>query len=303
MDQRQHRRREDDRWYRELIDNLADLVCRYRTDTTILYVNKAYADYFGVTPDELIGRSYLDFVVESARPAALANTERLATELTPSSPSALTEHASAFVDGELRWLQWSDRALFEDGRLVGFVSVGRDVTARRVAEEQAQYRGTYDALTGLRNRHSIFESLEAALADASSTGAALGLLFLDVDDFKAFNDTSGHRFGDQVLRAVAAALTAVGRPGDTPGRLGGDEFVLLCPDCGGGEGLARLADRIEALLAEREPPVRVSIGAVVSHGGESADDVLHRADLAMYDRKAAQQERSPGAGRRDQPAA
>lgn len=303
MDQRQHQRRDDDRWYRELIDNLADLVCRYRTDTTILYVNKAYADYFGVSPEELVGRSYLDFVVESARPAARANTERLATQLTPSSPSALTEHASAYVNGELRWLQWSDRALFEDGRLVGFVSVGRDVTARRVAEEQAQYRATYDALTGLHNRHSIFELLEAALTEARHQGTALGLLFLDVDDFKAFNDTHGHRFGDQVLRRVAAALDAVARPADTPGRLGGDEFVLLCPDCGGGEALACLAERIEAQLAGGDPPVRVSIGAVASGGDDSADDLLHRADLSMYERKAAQHERAADAARRDQPAA
>ncbi|MEZ5264107.1 MAG: diguanylate cyclase [Acidimicrobiia bacterium] len=299
MDQRQHQRRDDDRWYRELIDNLADLVCRYRTDTTILYVNKAYADYFGVQPEDLVGRSYLEFVVESARPEAQANTERLAVELTPAAPTALTEHASAFVGGELRWLQWSDRALFEDGRLVGFVSVGRDVTARRRAEEEARHRATYDALTGLHNRHSIFELLEAELtAMAAEPDRSVGLLYLDVDDFKAFNDDHGHRYGDAVLRTVADGLTRLAGPEDRAGRLGGDEFVLLCPACPSMAALLEKAACIERELSGGDPPVPVSVGAVLARPDDGADDLLHRADLSMYERKAGRRRNRP-----EQPAA
>ncbi len=299
---RRTRRRDDDRWFRELIDNLGDMVCRYSVDTTILYVNRAYAQYFGVRPQDLIGRSYLELVLPEAREASRANTERLSRLLTPEAPMAITEHASAVIDGQLRWLQWSDRALFDaDGTLGGFVSVGRDVTERRLAEDEIRQRATFDALTGLRNRRSVLETLEGCIAESARTGEPLGVLFLDLDGFKKMNDTWGHRFGDEILRSVAALMGRVVRTTDIAGRLGGDEFVVLCPHCGDAEELVQLGERLEHALAALEPPIGVSVGAVICSGEESADDVLHRADQQMYEVKLGR--RSTLAARADQPAA
>jgi diguanylate cyclase (GGDEF)-like protein/PAS domain S-box-containing protein len=274
---------DNDRWFRDLVDNLGDLVCRYRRDTTLVYVNRAYADYFGSTPAGLIGRSYLELVAEDLRPAARANTERQCEVLTPDNPVGTIEYPSAVIDGERHWLQWTDRALFDhDGRVVEFVSVGRDVTDRRRAEEQARHTARHDALTGLLNRRSLLEHLEKVSSHAAATGAALGLLYLDLDGFKAINDQVGHLAGDAMLMDVAATLESVVRGRDLVARIGGDEFVVLCPDAPGPRQLNRLLDRIVAALAALDPPVAVSGGITTSAGGEPPERVLHRADRAMY---------------------
>lgn len=168
----------------------------------------------------------------------------------------------------------------------------RDVNARlhgakTVAEEQA----LTDPLTGLRNRRA----LDGALAAALAAGRPFGLMHLDLDGFKAVNDSLGHAAGDHVLEQVARILRRETRPGDTVARLGGDEFVILLP---GMEDAARLIDRAERLIAALSAPIRWqeqtchiggSIGLVLQGAAPSRDSaaLLADADLALYAAKRA----------------
>ncbi|MBM2616280.1 GGDEF domain-containing protein [Actinoplanes sp. LDG1-06] len=165
---------------------------------------------------------------------------------------------------------------------------GRQVHELNAARRQLHHQASHDALTGLPNRARL-----TAHADAL-TGRAMAVLLLDLNGFKAVNDTLGHAAGDVVLRAVGARLRAALREGDLAGRIGGDEFVVVLADASPATAAA-LADRLRALICEpvdldgQTASVGVSIGAAVRAAGEDADlDALSRAaDAAMYREKSA----------------
>jgi diguanylate cyclase (GGDEF)-like protein len=151
---------------------------------------------------------------------------------------------------------------------------------------------THDALTGIWNRRQIDQDLEAAIKHAHRSGSPLSILLVDVDHFKSVNDRHGHATGDEVLKAVANCLAAALRAGDQVARYGGEEFLLLLP----GTSLAQasvLAERLRlALLALRvlpqgDGPLSASFGLAVWRAGESAEQLVRRADQAMYRAKAA----------------
>ena len=184
----------------------------------------------------------------------------------------------------------------------------RERSARLESEalaEQFSRQAMRDLLTGLGNRALFTDQLVLALARTERSGTSVGLLFLDLDDFKVVNDTLGHSSGDLLLAEVGRRITECVRVGDVAARLGGDEFVILCEDTGDVgflEELARrIADRIKAPFAldGHVWQTRCSIGIKVAHPGETTEAVLRDADTAMYEAKNAGKGRSevstPGA--------
>jgi diguanylate cyclase (GGDEF)-like protein len=167
----------------------------------------------------------------------------------------------------------------------------RDVTTQERAEADLRDQALHDPLTGLPNRALLDDRLESAIAVAQRQEAPLSLLLLDLDGFKAVNDTLGHHAGDLVLTEIAARLSGTLRESDTAARLGGDEFVLLLPATplvGAVETARALVDFIVAPIIVEGKPLMVgaSIGiAVFPNHGRDAEVLLAAADSAMYDAK------------------
>ncbi|WP_160142879.1 sensor domain-containing diguanylate cyclase [Cellulomonas algicola] len=179
------------------------------------------------------------------------------------------------------------------GRAAGTVVVLRDVTELERLRAELVEQATRDGLTGLHNRRALAQRLSDAVDEATASGRPLSMVLLDVDHFKAVNDTHGHAVGDAVLVAVGRELAASAARGETAARLGGEEFVLLLPGVGAPEATRR-ADEVRARCAGLTvptdgAPVRLTLSAGVATlaPGESADDVLRAADDAMYAAKAA----------------
>ncbi|KRB73186.1 hypothetical protein ASE01_20715 [Nocardioides sp. Root190] len=179
-----------------------------------------------------------------------------------------------------------------DGVVVRIRGTIHDVTERRRLEESITQMAFHDALTGLCNRRLYLDRLRDALTRTSTDGTTCAVLFLDLDGFKAVNDAHGHAMGDSLLQEVAIRLRAAVRQSDTVARFGGDEFAVLCE--GAGHLIARsTAQRIEReldrpILVDRvHLAVAVSIGIAVAESGNDVtpDELLRRADAAMYEVK------------------
>jgi diguanylate cyclase (GGDEF)-like protein len=171
--------------------------------------------------------------------------------------------------------------------------VRASVHQRDVAQRDLVHQAGRDSLTQLANRARAVEMIESALGRAQRAGSLVGLLFVDLDHFKAVNDTHGHAAGDEVLRETARRMQAGVRAGDTVGRLGGDEFVILVEAPDSAAALVALAERLVGAIsapvhtAGRDLVVSASIGvAVVRDGGTYADALLFEADAAAYRAKA-----------------
>jgi len=189
------------------------------------------------------------------------------------------------------------------GRLGEALSASLQVLSTSVIERhqlQARllHQATHDSLTGLANRRAVIEALTAALARSSRTGHLLAVAFIDLDDFKATNDTSGHAVGDLLLQAVGERMRQAARRGDVVARLGGDEFVIVAEHVRGDDEVVTIVRRVlDAIAAPiwldgREYSIAASAGVVVNH--EPSDDalaLLAKADLAVYRSK----RRSPSA--------
>jgi len=204
------------------------------------------------------------------------------------------------ADGSAMWVAISGTPIFDEhGVFSGYRGTGREISARKQAEADIEQLAFYDALTGLPNRRLLIDRLNQAVATSARRACFGALLFIDLDNFKMLNDTRGHHMGDELLKQVASRLTDCVRAIDTVARLGGDEFVVMLEDLGALE--ANAAAQAEAIgkkiliainkhfiLGEQEHHSSPSIGVTLFFNHEqSVDELLQRADLAMYQSKAA----------------
>jgi diguanylate cyclase (GGDEF)-like protein len=182
---------------------------------------------------------------------------------------------------------------FRDGRFAGYVGTAANITSEFRARETMSYLAYNDGLTGLANRAQFQKRLGESVARFDRYGTAFALLYLDLDKFKAVNDTLGHQAGDRLLIEVAKRLNAQVRKADLVARLGGDEFALLLPNTSDPGNVANLATRLIEELCQpfaidgNELQIGVSIGiAIAPANGTQADQLVRNADLALYRAKA-----------------
>ncbi len=281
-----------------ILDNMLDGVLTINRHGEIESVNKAAIKLFGYSADEMLGQS-----VALLLPEPYSGEHDQQMQLFKHSGSNYLvgnprEILGKRKDGTVFPICLSVSKIARPGRPT-FVGVIRDITQRRQQEEEIQRLAFYDPLTQLPNRRLLLDRLKQALMTSARSGHRGALMFLDLDHFKLLNDTLGHDLGDALLKQVATRLTTCVREGDTVARLGGDEFVVLL------EGLSPAAAESAAdaelvankILHALGQPYTLrwhhhestpSIGIVIFKGDqESTDDLLKKADVAMYQAKAA----------------
>jgi diguanylate cyclase (GGDEF)-like protein/PAS domain S-box-containing protein len=277
--------------FRVLADNApAGILCS-DVGTRVSFVNERCAEVFGSDAGELLGFGWLDQMADDHSASAAMDAVTLAVEESGVSDVQLV---IARPDGTNRLVR-ARFAPISGGGDVGFVATVEDITEAAELASQLERHSTTDTLTGLANRRTLQETLEAKLA----SDRAPALLFLDLDNFKTVNDTLGHQAGDELLKVVAERLSRTVRGDDLVARLGGDEFVvLLC-----GEDSVRNAEAIaERVVHDVSRPFRLggreinyvsaSVGVVIVDDGRDAEAVLADADIAMYEAKKGGKNRS-----------
>ncbi|MDH5476848.1 MAG: EAL domain-containing protein [Nitrospinota bacterium] len=178
------------------------------------------------------------------------------------------------------------------GSVIQYAAVFYDITEMRRSEKEVEYKAYHDALTGLPNRQLFLDRLKQTIMRGKRNKEMFAVLFVDLDGFKLINDSLGHAVGDLLLRGVAIRLVGCAREEDTVARLGGDEFTIIIENMAMEEEAATVARRIIKSLTEpfvsnnEELYISSSVGiSVYPHNGETAEDLLKNADLAMYNVK------------------
>ena len=257
-------------------------------DGRLLRVNSALCDLLGYTPRSLLSRTFRDIT----HPDDLAeSTLVLKAMLDDSTTECRLEMRFLQPDGAIVWGLLALALVRDaDGRPRFLIAQIEDVTERKNAQREIERLTTIDALTGLPNRLLLMDRLRHALALARRSGWLVGVVSVDLDQFKEVNDTYGHEVGDELLRQVAARLDSATRIGDTTTRVGGDEFVVLCEQVTAADEVAQVAGRIRAAVASpftvRGHEVRISASVGVTVGdSEGAESLLQEADCSMYTAK------------------
>lgn len=281
-------RRNSEEYFRALVHHTADVILIVNADNSIRYASPSATVVFGL--ESLAGRILIDLIHPNDQTIArhLLNLVR-AAEHRPD----VADWSVARPDQSVVQVEVSCRDLSADPTVRGLVITLRDVTNQRRLEQELRHRAYHDSLTGLANRFTFQERVQYAVARAQRSGATVGVLFIDLDDFKVVNDTMGHQTGDEMLVAVAQRLRTTLRPHDTAARLGGDEFAALIEDARDPADVEQVAERIvKALgqplqLTQQLITSQASVGIATNGEAGSDQDLLRQADLALYVAKGA----------------
>jgi len=269
--------------YRLLVEHSPDAIAVIG-EGQIIYTNAAGIALLGGTePSDVLGRHFLDLVHPDSRATV---GEAMTAAFADGATSAIADVRLARLDGTVIHAEGAIVATPHEGA-PALQLVLRDITERRRGEADLAHRAFHDPLTGLANRQLLIDRVGHACARAQRTGSLVGMLFTDVDHFKAVNDQYGHQAGDAVLRAIADRLKGALRPSDTVARYGGDEFVVVCEDVPESATMPRIAERVERCLAapfriqDDEVRITMSVGAVAEEN-PAGPELIERADQAMY---------------------
>jgi diguanylate cyclase (GGDEF)-like protein/PAS domain S-box-containing protein len=276
--------REAEERFRTVFEHAPLCVSVVDLEGLILDINAAGAELMQSTREKLIGTDARACVHPDDIDIAIDSTLQQINGI-----DTVAEFRMIRPDGSTVWVT-SYAALFEPGedRPPYVITLQTDITERRLLEARLEREAQSDPLTGLLNRNAFMANVRDALE--SETNVSVGLLFVDLDRFKAVNDTCGHAVGDEVLVHVARAIESVTRSGDIVARLGGDEFVVLCR--GVDEATiatvgSRVVDAVCAPIAVGPHIIQVgaSVGGALANAMDEVNALLRRADGAAYQAK------------------
>jgi diguanylate cyclase (GGDEF)-like protein/PAS domain S-box-containing protein len=285
------RRARADTRARHFFDLSQDMLCTMDPQGRCIEVNGAWERCLGYRPVEMRGRRLL----ELTHPDDHAHATEEARRVFAGGVSGSLETRVRAKDGSWHWLRTS--SVFEPEEELVYarstdITRNKEMEAEREALIAANDRlARSDALTGLPNRRVLDDQLPRDMARALRAGSPLCLAIIDIDHFKAYNDAHGHLAGDGVLRDCAAAWDGSLRGEDTILRFGGEEFLVVLPDCAMDEATA-IVERLRAATPEGQT---CSAGLAAWRPGESVDELVARADAALYEAKEAGRDRLVGA--------
>jgi diguanylate cyclase (GGDEF)-like protein/PAS domain S-box-containing protein len=281
-------RRDGEAYFRTLIQSASDVILIVDDDERIRYASPSAETVFGWP--ELSGTDLTDLIADTHHPVlrdALVHLRTGADHL------AAVDLTAVCADRRLVQVECSARDLRDDPTVRGIVLTVRDVTDRRQLENDLAHQAFHDGLTGLANRVLFRNRLEHAFTLARRDDEELGVLFVDLDDFKEVNDTLGHAVGDQLLVAVGQRIAQAIGTVNTAARMGGDEFAILIepsqdPDAAG-EVAARIVEALglpvelsDGLGGSHIVSGAASVGVATSRDAASATELLRHSDLALY---------------------
>ena len=275
--------------YRTAFETSIDVICISRlADGRIIDANQAFIDSLGWSREELAGKNGADLGMW------LRSEDRDAwfTKMHRDGECRGSKVQMRKRNGEIFWAEISSSVIEVDGERC-IMSLGRDVSRVLEAEEKIRNLAFYDALTNLPNRRLLADRFHQLSAHAKRHESKIGLLYIDLDQFKPINDELGHATGDLVLSTVAARIKETLRTTDTVARIGGDEFVVVLAEVQGREDAVRVAEMIRCVIANpitspqgNQLTASASIGAAIyPDDAEDMRTLLHCGDEAMYEAK------------------
>ncbi len=281
-------RRSSEARFASLVQHASDLITVVGEDATITYQSPSSERVLGYPAEELLGTRFDRLVA----PEDAGRLLRLLGDGSayPRREGEVIECTLRHCDGSLRQFEILHTNLLADEHVQGIVLNARDISERKAFEQQLSHQAFHDPVTNLPNRALFVERVRHAIGRARREGSGLGVVFLDIDDFKTINDSLGHGAGDAALMDVAKRLSASIRTSDTAARFGGDEFVVLLEGLDGTGTAAEVAERIledlrqPLMVAGKELVVRGSIGISIleENSAAGADELIRDADAAMY---------------------
>ncbi|SOD95766.1 sensor domain-containing diguanylate cyclase [Blastococcus haudaquaticus] len=273
-----------------LLENASDVIAIVEASTgAITYMSPAVQSLLGRPPAYYVGRDAIELADPRDQPRLRAAVAAAGDAADVHAGAVDTDIRVEHSSGGTRWVEMRISGRVDAVGIKGWVVNFREVTDRKLFEDELRRQARTDPLTGLLNRTAFSERLDEATRGIDAD-ARPAVLFVDIDDFKTVNDSLGHAAGDDLLITVASRLTADVRADDVVARLGGDEFAVLLTDADG-ERLRDVADRLLAslrapmALAGTTVSVTASIGGALAVPGDTAERLLHGADTAMYSAK------------------
>src|SRR5579863_7228842 len=288
-----------------ITENAADMIAVVDLNGKRLYNSPAYEKILGYGPEELAATSSMDQI----HPDDRARVQEVSAKASSTGRGEQLEYRIRHKDGSWRFLESTASTIRNpQGEAVGLVIVNRDITERKRAEQRLEHQSFHDSLTDLPNRSLFLDRLQRSIAvSRRHSDFKCADLFIDIDEFKVFNDSLGHAAGDSLLVQIAQRLRVGLRGSDTISRApvvdgselfvggstlarpGGDEFTVLIEELHDPSDAIRVAERIQQRLAipfhfkDQEIVLSVSIGIAFSNGGGTeAPDLLRDAEIAMY---------------------
>jgi diguanylate cyclase (GGDEF)-like protein/PAS domain S-box-containing protein len=284
--------RQSEEKYRTILENMQEGYFELDLAGNYTFVNDAECRNIGYHREELIGMNNRQYQDETSA----QKTYQLFRRLFRTGEPVKALDVEIIRKNGTKGFNEVSASLIRDaeGKPIGFRGISRDVTERKQSEEKIRQMVYHDLLTGLPNRKLFSDRLGIALAQAQRNQKKVGIVMLDLDNFKGVNDTLGHDVGDLLLQATAERLRAALRKSDTLARFGGDEFVLILPDLKVIEDAIPVAQKIvdsfykPFLIDTHQLIVTMSIGiAVYPDDGADEGILLKNADIAMYQAKQA----------------